>query len=479
MSLEAAKTWLSSHDEAIPAFDRFHDRVIELLNQDVAPLSDIADVIMLDPGMSTLLLQSVNAKLKKSNRPGIETVHTAMGHLGKPAIATLLSRHKKLSDACTHKAALNTYRQLLCQGYHALAQLDTFANMQGIKTADNMRAAILLYNLGELQICLFDPDSYQQFRNQLKVDVKDKDPAMDTFGFNFIQLGKLLAQKWVLPELVAESFESSNNTGRKSRLIQLAAEIANQAEIGWYQPSMISAQKHCADYLNIGLEEARQSVQNTAILAARSSPIDEVFSAAARLILLPDVKPVAKPKPAAPAAKKVTRKVSLTEQIVALLKSSKANQSNILSLLLRGLQNDVNFSCVVLMLLSSDKSRLITKIGKGLEDDSAFNKLQIEVAHSGIFKSLLLKPQALCIDASNFKKYETVLPGKFKATCLCDNFVLMSVFIGNKPIGLVYCDRQHTKNPVDNASYREFKSSVMMASKALTYLVKNKTVATT
>lgn len=479
MSVKAAQDWLSNHPAIIPAFDSYHDSVICLLNQEVASLAEIADVIMYDPGMTTLLLQRVNSKLQKSKQPGIDTVHTAIGHLGKPAVTNLLTQHKKLSDVCSHEAAINSYRQLLSERYHALVQLDVFTTMQGISTVDDMRSAVLLCNIAELHVCLSDPDKYQSYRSRLKGGEDEKNTSMEIFGFDFDQLGKILAQEWALPELVIESFESWEHRGRKSRLIQLAADVAYQAEFGWYHKTMYAAQKNCADYLNISPEEACRSIQKAAIMAARSSPIANVFPAAARLILLPDAKPVKilRSVAAMPASQNITTPVSLDEQLMSLLKKPGVNQSGILSLLLSGLQKELSFSRVVLILLSPDKRKLITKTGKGLESESAFNNLQLEIDESGLIKSLLQKPQALCIDASNYKKYENLLPRKLKAACLCDNFVMMSIFIGNTPIGLVYCDRQHLETAIDSTSYRAFKSSVMMASKALTYLAKSKTSA--
>ncbi len=476
MSVEAAQNWFSGHQEFIPALDHFHDRVTELLNQEVTTLAEIASVIMFDPGMSTLLLRQVNTKLKTNGRAGIDTLHTAVGHLGKPAIAKLIARHKKIGEVCSHKAAINSYRQLLSEGCHALVQLDGFASMQGISNVEDMRTATLLYNLGAQHACLFDPDKYQEYLNRLKVDGQSKNLAADIFGFDFIQLGKLLAQEWALPELVVESLESTINSGRKSRLIQLAANIAHQAERGWYHKAMYNAQKKCADYLNISLEEARRSIQNTAIKAARSSPIDDVFYAAAQLILMPDIKQVSIPNPVsnAPENVKATQHLSLAEQIKLLLQTREVNQSNILNSLLIDLQKNLNFSRVVLMLLSNDKTNLKTRSTKGLEADSTFNQLELEVAQSGLIKSLLQKPHAVRIDPANYKKYQAMLPGKFQAVCQCNNFAVMSIFIGNKPIGLVYCDRHQIEKPIDNASYQAFKSSVMIASKALTYLAKLK-----
>lgn len=413
-----------------------------MLEQEIAPMADIADVIQLDPAMSTLLLKQVNTKLEKSRRPRVDTVHIAMGHLGKPAIADLIAKQKTLSELQPNKTIQQNYRQLLSRNYHALAQVDQFAKLQGINNVDDLRAALLLHSLAECYVCLNDADQYSLYLNALRADVSANDHASRIFGFEFLELARWFSQKWSLPELMAESFETAKKTGRKARLIQLATQLAQQAELGWYHESMQTAQKSCADYLGLEMMDVRNKIITTAIQSARDCPLDDVFAAASRLILLPDVEN-ASVVPAKPEVSDITpARVSLAEQIKALLQTPNANQSVVLQLLLNGLHQDLKFSRVVLMLLSSDKTKLAARASKGLQQGSSFQSLQLETSRSGILKSMLLKPQALCINSASYAKYENTLPGNFKATCLCNNFALMSIFIGNKPIGLIYCDRK-------------------------------------
>ncbi len=474
MSAKAIQNWLTNHDGVIPAYDQFHDQVTKLIEQGIASLGEITENIMLDPGLATAILHQVNSKLKKSRRPGVDTLHTAVGHLGKPAVANLVSQHEKLNDIDSPSTCSDHFRQLLNQNYHALKQLDLFARMQGISTVKDMRMAVLLHNLGEIYVSLQDPDIYHQYKNLASTSKDSVKAAIEVFGFNFTQLSRTLAFNWALPELLIESLDESKNAGRKARLVQLAAEIARQAESGWYHKSMYTTQRQCADFLDCNVQEITSSIHGTAIEASQTSPFSDVISPAERLILLPDLilqkssKQQAKPS----AITKVSKSTPLPEQIKALLKDPATNQSTVLGLLLSGLQKDAGFSCVALMLLSGDKNRLETKAGKGLNSNPAFSRLKLDIKHSGLIKSLLQKPQALFINNGNYKKYQSLLPGQLKAASMCDSFVMMSIFIGNNPIGLVYCDRQKIERPVDAASYNIFKSSVMMTSKALTFLAK-------
>jgi len=74
----------------------------------------------------------------------------------------------------------------------------------------------------------------------------------------------------------------------------------------------------------------------------------------------------------------------------------------------------------------------------------------------------------LWVNSANYKKYDSLLPGSFKATCMSDNFFLMSLFIGNNSIGFVYGDRSLSTDILDETAYASFKSCALMASRALT-----------
>ena len=113
MSGKAIINWLEKHSGEIPANDEYHRQVSRRLNQGVASLGEVADAMMLDPGMTVALLQRVNSKLKKSRRAGVDTLHSAAGLLGKPAVANLVMQQKKFSEIRVYADCYGQYRQLL------------------------------------------------------------------------------------------------------------------------------------------------------------------------------------------------------------------------------------------------------------------------------------------------------------------------------------------------------------------------------
>jgi hypothetical protein len=50
----------------------------------------------------------------------------------------------------------------------------------------------------------------------------------------------------------------------------------------------------------------------------------------------------------------------------------------------------------------------------------------------------------------------------------------MSLHVGAKPVGLVFCDRAQAVTKLDRMSYLKFKSAITLISKALTNLARRR-----
>jgi HD-like signal output (HDOD) protein len=473
MTEQAAQSWLSSHHNIIPALEVYHRQALETLEDHTKTVGDLADIIALDPGMSVSLYHEVNGKLQNAGKQPVETVHTALSLLGDSAIADLIMQHKVLDE--THPEALRrqSYHQLMSRSLHLLAQLDRFIGFQGIRAVNEIRSAALLHNIGEFCACLFDHSHYQQYQEKFRTMGSDANSARPVFGFNFHEVGRLYAKKSNLPPLVGESLDENILTGRKARLIQLAADVSHQAEIGWYHSSIKATEEVCAAYLNQSLEGFDKYLQAVAIDCARTSPFDDVLPAAARLIMLPDLESTAKSAPQM-TGKPTAGGQEFDNRIKALLKTQRPTQAQLLDLLLRHLNDDLHLARIALLLLSRDGTKLGTRAGKGFDEHSPIRTLVIDINNASLLKSLLSKQQSLWIEPDSYHKYEAALPAKFKAAFLHENFYLMSLHVAGKPVGLIFADRAQAVTRLDKATYIKFKSAILLTSKALAYLGKPK-----
>ncbi len=465
----AAQQWLSSHQGTIPALDIHHrEALLHLTNQN-RTRGDLAAIIARDPGMSISLYLLVNGRLHKSGKCGVDTLGTALGLLGDDAIKNFLQQHKVLSRTHADAPTRQSYQQLVSRCYHAQAQLDGFISIQRVQAIDEVREAALLVNVAEFYLCLYDHANYQRYLQQIQTSGNPGEVAR-VFNFEFKSLGQLLAKQLALPELVSE-IQTCNQGGLKPRLIALASEVAAQAELGWQLIAMKSIEKKCADYLNKPAKGYYRQLQQSAVIAAKNCPLADVFPAAARLILLDRSGPVV--QSAAPVkSQTVTPAPDLAAQMKTLLKSPNTDQTRLLDTLLQHLHSDLQLSPVVYLMLSSDKRKLTARMGKGIDPDSAIRNLAIDITREGILKSLIAKPQALLIDAEKYRKFEGLIPSSIKTAFDPENLFLMSLYVDDKPRGLVICNPGVDHSEPDQTSYFKFRAAIQLAAKALTCQLK-------
>ncbi len=466
MTAEAAQAWLSAHQQPLPALEIHQRQALAILENRTSTVGDLADVIALDPGMSVSLYREVNGRLRQSSDRHVESVHAALGLLGDGAIVDLVAAHPVLEKTISDTVCRQNYHQLMSRSYHLLAQLEGFIDLQGIRAVKEILSAALLHNVGEFCACLFDHDRYHRYETRFRSVGIDNNSAKSEFGFDFHELGRLYAQQHYLPQLVIESLDENIPSGRKARLIQLAADLSHQAEVGWHHPAMRATEEVCAAYLNQSPEGFEKRLQRVALAAARACPFDDVLPAAARLIMLPDdAVPRRPPAPAGPSSGN-----SFEGRIRNLLETNGATQAKLLDLLLTHLHDDLHLSRVVLMLISRDRAHLGTRAGKGIDEHSPVRHLVIGLERESLLKSLLAKPQAIWVEPATYSRFEASLPKRFRNAFLHENFFLKSLFIGARPVGLVFADRAPGVPPLDKPVFLRFKSAVTLTARALTEL---------
>lgn len=466
MSEESARNWLSHHHDIIPALEVNHRRALEILEDHTRTLRDLADVIVLDPGMSVSLYHEFNSQLHDGNPRRVDSVHAVLARLGDSAIADLVMEHRVLDQTHPSARQRQSFHQLMSRSYHLLAQLDSFISIQGIREVNEIRSAALLHNIGDFCACLFDHDRYQRYQEKFRQSGSDVNSAKAIYSFDFHELGRVYAEKSCLPPLVIESLDEKVPAGRKARLIQLAADISHQAEIGWYHPAMKAAQEVCAACLNQSVEGFEKHLHQVAIECARTSPFDDVLPAASRLIMLPDLEQRPRPKP------KLEAKVDpeareFENRIKTLLRTHKPTQAQLLDLLLGHLHDDLHLTRVALLLMSRDRSKLGTCAGRGIDEHSSIRTLVIDLGEPSLLQSMMSKSQAVWVEPESYRKYEQELPAKFRAAVLHESFYLMSLQGAGKPVAVIYADRAFGVNPLDKATFTRFRAAVLLTGKAL------------
>ena len=321
--------------------------------------------------------------------------------------------------------------------------------------------------------CLYDHDRYLRYQEKFRQTGSDAIGARAIYGFDFHELGRVYMEKACLPPLVAESLDENIPAGREARLIQLAADISHQAEIGWYHPAMKAAEEVCANYLNQSVEGFEKHLHQVAIECARTVPFDDVLPAASRLIMLPDLERPAE-SPSGPEVGTDPDAREFVNRIESLLRTHRPTRAQLLDLLLGHLHDDLHLTRVALLMMSRDRDKLGTCAGRGIDEHSSIRTLVVDIGKAGLLQSMLSESQALWVEPENFHECEKALPKKFRAAFLHESFFLMPLKVAGRSVGMIYADRSFGVNPLDEATYAKFKSAILLTGKALARLAGSK-----
>lgn len=126
-------------------------------------------------------------------------------------------------------------------------------------------------------------------------------------------------------------------------------------------------------------------------------------------------------------------------------------------------------ACVAL--ISKDNSRFKTYYTVGCSESGQLKNFESKVTTNTIFQKLTERAASIWIKPSSEKKVQDLIPANFKTAIEVDEFFLMSVFVGKKPIAIFYADNMNSP-PLDEKKYQEFKSLCIAVTTALQHQAK-------
>ena len=496
MSLEQAKAWLKNHSTQIPALS-VNLQQIARLKEDEKHNARLARIAIRDPALALALLTRVNLhRGKGSGKDRVESPLAAISLLGDHVSHSLIENHPAAETSLDQKFQLLLYLQLIERSLHNETQAEQWARQQGFQQTEVIKVAALFRYLGELLCCSLDFDNYLAY-------IRDFDKLHDesgVFGFRFDELTETLCDTLNLPLLIVDSLPGKPHKSPVERLLFHCGQLCLYSESGWEDEQLLQTLETFAEVLQLSPERVSGMTHQFAVLAARDSYVEQAWTPASRLILSADShwssqfhQPVAnrerktgpvtpeaskadnKAEPTAPPAKTPPRPQPLQHALQAirdLADKADSTQSALVNACLKGLNQDLKLARVCLLILSADNTQIQNRMSLGLEADSSFRQFSIALDRSGLLKILLQKPQAIWINRGNLEKYHKLLPPGMMASVMTDSFVAMSLFIGSRPIGIVYADQRQAAQPLDGESFAQFKHLISLTSKALTMKAK-------
>ncbi len=485
MSLAATQAWIKAHLQPFPAIPLYAQQAHALIKKTNFNKKELSNIIASDPGLSIQLFNQLNAKRKGTKRDYIESIQSGLTLMGDAGIIQFINKITTLDDIRTSFDCEHDYLQLVARAQHAAKHAKLWGKKRQSQGVKEIAIATRLYDIAQFALCLFDYEHFCQFKQLNTTHYNPDKTCQKILGFSLNELSSALCEHTHLPELVQEAHNRHYISGMRSQGIKIAAELAHQADISWYQDATLDYLIQAADLCQLPIDKITSLAHLSCVEAARELDFKVHFHAAANLVqhhapprpkvvretpLKPLNTTTAKPdiKPTLSARPDVQKQ--LLNELKSIAQNKTTTQAQQLNALLSGCYKHLKTRRNALFLLSQDRTKLTTRLHKGLANDSALLKFSVATKQAGLLKILLEKPQAIWINPDNFQRYEAMLPGIFKSCSLSDDFFMMSLFSGKKAIGIVFCDNHGSKQALDKQCFDSFKKAVGLSAKAMLFI---------
>lgn len=192
------------------AFPDSYIRVKELMESDTASLDDIAEVILLDPVLTSKLLKLANSAVYRLPYQ-VESVSKALLVLGKAQLYNLVVSIA-VSSACSKLSSSSIdLERFWEQSINAALIGKYLANFCGLRQPDRLYVTGLLHNIGELVVMQQAPEQAAQCQNYTD-ETKPWQLQQATLGFTYAACGAELLNLWQLPDSIVEPLARQHST---------------------------------------------------------------------------------------------------------------------------------------------------------------------------------------------------------------------------------------------------------------------------
>ncbi len=204
-------------------------RVKQLMDSDTASLDEVAEVIMLDPVLTSKLLKLANSAIY-SLPYQVESVSKALLVLGKTQVYNLVLSIG-IASACSKvdTSAIDLER-FWEQSINAALLAKFIAQQCQLKPTDRFYVAGLLHNIGEMVVLNFDPQQAHQCQNY-SAENRPWQLQQAELGFTYAECGAELLHLWQLPDSIVEpvALQHSSRFDPKNKaqlVLHLAVRLA-------------------------------------------------------------------------------------------------------------------------------------------------------------------------------------------------------------------------------------------------------------
>lgn len=444
--------------------------------------ADIGEVVLNDPLMTLKVIAHANGRVHGHFGAEIATVHAAVIMVGVPPFFKHFRSLKSIEELrpLTERESQGLLNCLI-RVHHAAWQARDLAILRADIKSEEVYVGTLLHDMGEMVMWCVAPEMMLKILKAVRrQQISREDAEKALLGFTLWDFQQALVEKWKLPELLVGFMDNQNSLNPRSLMAIIGSALARHAALGWHSPKLLADYEVIAGQFNFSTDEVIDIVHRNAIIQGRHWEAFHVPPAAAWLPMLPGEWPV---EPDDEEESEIVGEAAcllphpeelrrVMDEIAAHLNGT-LDLHEMMSLVLKGMHEGIGLNRVVFALLTADRSALRAKYVVGAEEGSPLRGFGFDMRTPHLFARLLGKMQSVWVNADNAANFAALLPDEVSRVIGGkDGFFAMSIFVHDRPVGLMYADRRHGHCDLDEHSYQEFKRLCLRAAQGLGHLGK-------
>lgn len=187
----------------IPSMPAIAVRILDIIHKDETSLSELGEIISVDPALSAKMLKIANSGLFFRNKE-ITNINRAMSLLGTNIVKCIALSFVIASDLCGQQSSGLNIDEFWRRSITAAVSAEVLTKFLH-REDENIFLIALLQDLGILTMLLTKGDDYQTLlQNYQDVQVDLTVMEKDKYRFDHQQVGNVLMANWNFPEAIAE-----------------------------------------------------------------------------------------------------------------------------------------------------------------------------------------------------------------------------------------------------------------------------------
>jgi len=263
--LKGLDQWVSYLSQAEIPILKQTARELENLHSAENDLSarSVSDAIAVDPMMTVKVLRYLQTHKHRSQLSEVIQVEQALIMMGVEVFFREIPEHPLVQEVLKdHTDALVHLLHVIHRAHRASEYAFDWAVRLSDLHFEQVRIAALLHDLAEMLMWCFAPKEMLEIRAIQLNDKSLRTRAVQEqiFGFNLLDMQKLLVKNWQLPDLLLNLMDDDCGNQQRVRNVILAVNLARHSANGWDDAALPDDYKDIAMLLRMEPDQVKDLV---------------------------------------------------------------------------------------------------------------------------------------------------------------------------------------------------------------------------